>query len=140
VDKQRVQRLKFLLEKSSLYAEFLANKMERQQQEQRERAQFEETKRAIAKEKAKVKQEKIAAGPTRKSTRVNAKTTPAASSSTTKQAAKKKGGTTKKRKANDADYNIADYVETNVNLKILKPFLIRSILMKDKHKLMIESL
>ncbi|CAI2167043.1 13618_t:CDS:10 [Funneliformis geosporum] len=109
VDKQRVQRLKFLLEKSSLYAQFLANKMERQQQEQRERAQAEEVKRAIAKEKLKVKQEKISVGPTRKSTRVNAKST----SPTTKQTAKKKSGTTKKRKANDADYNIADYVENN---------------------------
>ncbi|CAG8510005.1 4171_t:CDS:10 [Funneliformis caledonium] len=109
VDKQRVQRLKFLLEKSSLYAQFLANKMERQQQEQRERAQAEEVKRANAKEKLKVKQEKISAGPTRKSTRVNAKST----SPATKQTAKKKTGTTKKRKANDADYSIADYVENN---------------------------
>ncbi|RIA95415.1 SNF2 family N-terminal domain-containing protein [Glomus cerebriforme] len=89
--------------------------MERQQQEQRERAQVEEAKRVNAKEKAKVKQEKIAAGPTRKSTRVNTKA--ASSSSTTKQTAKKKDGNTKKRKANDADYNIADYVETNVKSK-----------------------
>jgi ATP-dependent DNA helicase len=105
------------LEKSSLYAQFLANKMERQQQEQRERAQVEEARRANAKEKAKVKQEKIAAGPTRKSTRVNTKITAVASSSSiTKQPAKKKDGNNKKRKANDTDYNIADYVETNVSL------------------------
>ncbi|CAB5387945.1 unnamed protein product [Rhizophagus irregularis] len=135
VDKQRVQRLKFLLEKSSLYAQFLANKMERQQQEQRERAQVEESKRANAKEKAKVKQEKIAAGPTRKSTRVNTKITAvASSSSTTKQPAKKKDGNNKKRKANDADYNIADYVETNELSKRRKNSESKSTLVKDIKK------
>ncbi|RGB34090.1 SNF2 family N-terminal domain-containing protein [Rhizophagus diaphanus] len=135
VDKQRVQRLKFLLEKSSLYAQFLANKMERQQQEQRERAQVEETRRANAKEKAKVKQEKIAAGPTRKSTRVNTKITAvASSSSTTKQPAKKKDGNNKKRKANDADYNIADYVETNELSKRRKNSESKSTLVKDIKK------
>ncbi|CAG8482710.1 5967_t:CDS:10 [Acaulospora colombiana] len=106
VDKQRVQRLKFLLEKSSMYAQFLATKMERQQQEQRERAQAEETRRAHAREK----EEKIAVGPTRRSSRVNVKsinTEPPVR----QVAAKKKSGAVKKRKANDADYIISDYLE-----------------------------
>ncbi|CAG8498707.1 16172_t:CDS:10, partial [Acaulospora morrowiae] len=106
VDKQRVQRLKFLLEKSSMYAQFLATKMERQQQEQRERAQAEETRRVHAKEKV----EKIAAGPTRRSSRVNTKSTNA-DPSIKQVATKKKSGAVKKRKANDADYRISDYLE-----------------------------
>ncbi|CAG8529973.1 4347_t:CDS:10 [Diversispora eburnea] len=109
VDKQRVQRLKFLLEKSSLYAQFLANKMERQQQEQRERAQAEEIKRTHAKEK----EEKIATGLTRRSTRVNTKSTNTEQS--VRQTTKKRGGgsgsVAKKRKANDSVYNISDYIE-----------------------------
>ncbi|CAJ0750727.1 9502_t:CDS:10 [Entrophospora sp. SA101] len=105
VDKQRVQRLKFLLEKSSLYAQFLANKMERQQQEQRERAQAEEIRRAKAKEK----QEKISAGPTLALTSDVAADNSSSISINQQQSTTKKRGAPKKRKADDSSYNILDY-------------------------------
>nr|CAG8542717.1 8568_t:CDS:10 [Entrophospora candida] len=107
VDKQRVQRLKFLLEKSSLYAQFLANKMERQQQEQRERAQAEEIRRAKAKEK----QEKISAGPTLASVALTSDVADNSSSISInqQQSTTKKRGAPKKRKADDSSYNILDY-------------------------------
>ncbi|CAG8815061.1 16493_t:CDS:1, partial [Racocetra fulgida] len=81
------QRLKFLLEKSSLYAQFLANKMERQQEEQRERAHAEEGRRTNAKEK----EDRIQAGPTRRSSRISAKNADAESTeSSAKPVTKKK--------------------------------------------------
>ncbi|CAG8730502.1 42094_t:CDS:10, partial [Gigaspora margarita] len=108
VDKQRVQRLKFLLEKSSLYAQFLANKMERQQEEQRERAQAEEARRANAKEK----EVRIKSGPTRRSSRISAKSADTVSTeSPAKSVTKKRSNVGKKRKVNDANYNISDYLD-----------------------------
>ncbi|RIB16467.1 SNF2 family N-terminal domain-containing protein [Gigaspora rosea] len=108
VDKQRVQRLKFLLEKSSLYAQFLANKMERQQEEQRERAQAEEARRTNAKEK----EDRIKSGPTRRSSRISAKSADTVSTeSPAKSVTKKRSNVGKKRKVNDANYNISDYLD-----------------------------
>ncbi|KAG9286463.1 hypothetical protein G9A89_014629 [Geosiphon pyriformis] len=133
VNRQRVQRLRFLLEKSTLYAGFLAEKMERQQKDQRERAVQEEKKRASGSEK----KQRCSAVPTRRSARAGVKheedlteqSITATGPSKLKVEVKQEEESTEqpitttdsskpkatKRKANFSreDYNIADFVDSD---------------------------
>lgn len=48
VEKQRMNRLKFLLDKTTVYSNFLANKLEQQQKEKREKQERKVVKEAAA--------------------------------------------------------------------------------------------
>jgi len=108
VDHSRVQRLKFLLEKSTLYAQFLAKKMEEQQQQQRDRVANEELKTANP-----VSEDVEPAAPTRRSKRTGHQNDPQTGSST-KAIGKKKTGGVKRKATDDSKYNIADYLDVQV--------------------------
>ncbi|KAF9339992.1 hypothetical protein BGZ91_003938 [Linnemannia elongata] len=119
VNKQRFQRLNFLIEKSTLYANFLAKKLEKQQQDARDKAAAEEVKREAEKEKrAKegVSEETNSAKPTaptatRTSTRHSAaKQEPASTVASRKEKASAASAASKKRKADETEYSIADYL------------------------------
>ncbi|KAG0372653.1 hypothetical protein BGX24_012763 [Mortierella sp. AD032] len=117
VNKQRFQRLNFLIEKSTLYANFLAKKLEKQQQDARDKATAEEAKREAEKEKrAKegITEETSStkttiAAATRTSGRNSAaKQEPATSAK--KEKASSNSAASKKRKADETEYSIADYL------------------------------
>ncbi|KAF9175630.1 hypothetical protein BGX21_006970 [Mortierella sp. AD011] len=109
IARQRSKRLKFLIEKSLMYADFLGSKLEKQQQEAREKAAAEEAKREKLKEKTAVAADDgpVAAASTRSTRRQVAQEQPSA------QAKKKEKsvGAAKKRKTDDAHYDIADYID-----------------------------
>ncbi|CAG8453857.1 9609_t:CDS:10 [Ambispora leptoticha] len=112
VNQGRVQRLNFLIEKSSLYANFLAQKMEAQKQALLEQA-AEQERRRVAKE---LKSQKAAAaavgdGPSCRTRSGGAGGNKQAEASSSK--ATTKAGT--KRKANpttEANYYLGDYVNS----------------------------
>ncbi|KAF9320593.1 hypothetical protein BG003_005565 [Podila horticola] len=113
VNKQRFQRLNFLIERSTLYANFLSQKLEKQQSEARAKAAALEAKLA-EKEKDRAKEAEVKAeteldaaipAPTRASTRSGGKTTEATTET------KKRGAASKKRKVDESEYNLADYVD-----------------------------
>ncbi|KAG0302302.1 hypothetical protein BGZ97_002409 [Linnemannia gamsii] len=121
VNKQRFQRLNFLIEKSTLYANFLAKKLEKQQQDARDKATAEEAKREAEREKrAKegVSEETTSsakpttATATRASTRHSAaKQEPASTvAAARKEKASAASAASKKRKADETEYSIADYL------------------------------
>ncbi|KAL1916936.1 uncharacterized protein VTP21DRAFT_5133 [Calcarisporiella thermophila] len=119
IKKQRLQRLTFLLEKSTIYANFLARKLEMQQAEQREKAQkAEEEAKRMAKEGETntMEEEKevevvnvvqTRRGPRRtqlsRKTRGNQRDGASESSSG--------AAVSRKRKVDDAKYNITDYMD-----------------------------
>ncbi|KAF9288314.1 hypothetical protein BGZ68_000443 [Mortierella alpina] len=118
INKQRFQRLNFLIEKSTLYANFLAKKLEKQQQDARDKAVAEEAKREVERNKKEDKEDvsagKVEAIPavasTRASTR-NAGKQESQPNGTSKKKEKSAGAAvSKKRKADESEYNIADYL------------------------------
>ncbi|KAF9127775.1 hypothetical protein BGW39_005635 [Mortierella sp. 14UC] len=112
VNKQRFQRLNFLIEKSTLYANFLAKKLEKQQQDARDKATAEEAKREAEKEKRAKEGITEDAKPTI-ATRTSSRTNSAKQESATATIAKKANSASaasKKRKADETEYSIADYL------------------------------
>ncbi|KAG0088351.1 hypothetical protein BGZ93_002389 [Podila epicladia] len=118
VNKQRFQRLNFLIERSTLYANFLSQKLEKQQNEARAKAAALEAKLAQKeKERANEAEVKVeteiendaavpnAAHATRASTRSGGRTTEATTET------KKRGAASKKRKVDESEYSLADYVD-----------------------------
>jgi ATP-dependent DNA helicase len=110
-----------LIEKSTLYANFLAKKLEKQQQDARDKATAEEAKREAEREKrAKegVSEETTSsakpttATATRASTRHSAaKQEPASTvAAARKEKASAASAASKKRKADETEYSIADYL------------------------------
>ncbi|KAK3828451.1 MAG: SNF2 family N-terminal domain-containing protein [Benniella sp.] len=116
VNRQRFHRLNFLIEKSTLYANFLAKKLEKQQQDARDRATAEETKRETVKEKAtSTPDEPAAAGTsTRSSSRLPPKQEQPPVALTKKKPTVNTVAAARKRKADDAHYDIADYLDKDV--------------------------
>ena len=109
--------MNFLIEKSTLYANFLAKKLEKQQQDARDRATAQEAKREVQEKKIKestndeTSSTKPAAA-TRVSTRhstAKQDSHPAAIASKKEKAAAA-AASSKKRKAEETEYNIADYL------------------------------
>ncbi|KAG0301848.1 hypothetical protein BGZ98_008006 [Dissophora globulifera] len=122
VNKQRFQRLNFLIEKSTLYANFLAKKLEKQQQDARDKASAEEAKREAKREGEKVShaaaptsvdEASAAVASTRSSARQSGKVE-APSVAATKKKAGASSAAAKKRKTDDAHYDIADYLDKDV--------------------------
>ncbi|KAF8985532.1 hypothetical protein BGZ46_003821 [Entomortierella lignicola] len=111
IARQRSKRLKFLIEKSLMYADFLGSKLEKQQQEARDRANAEEAKREKLKEKPVAADEDPAAAANTRSSRRQAN-----HEQTSVQAKKKEKtvGAAKKRKTDDAHYDIADYIDKDI--------------------------
>ncbi|KAF9989414.1 hypothetical protein BGZ75_006402 [Mortierella antarctica] len=116
INKQRFQRLNFLIEKSTLYANFLAKKLEKQQQDARDKAAADEAKREVERSKKEDKEE-VSVGKVEAATAVTS--TRASTRNAGKQESqpngipKKKGAVaaaSKKRKADESEYNIADYL------------------------------
>ncbi|KAF9099152.1 hypothetical protein BGX23_003745 [Mortierella sp. AD031] len=125
VNKQRFQRLNFLIEKSTLYANFLAKKLEKQQQDARDKAIAEEAKREADREKKAKESVSEETSSAAKSTTTTITSTTATRVSTRHGAAKQESSAaaaakrdkahaasaaSKKRKADETEYNIADYV------------------------------
>ncbi|KAF9937976.1 hypothetical protein BGZ67_000680 [Mortierella alpina] len=116
INKQRFQRLNFLIEKSTLYANFLAKKLEKQQQDARDKAAADEAKREVERSKKEDKEEvsvgKVEAAPAVTSTRASTRNA-GKQESQPNGIPKKKGAVaaaSKKRKADESEYNIADYL------------------------------
>ncbi|KAG9327529.1 hypothetical protein KVV02_003774 [Mortierella alpina] len=116
INKQRFQRLNFLIEKSTLYANFLAKKLEKQQQDARDKAAADEVKREVERSKKEDKEEvsvgKVEAAPAVTSTRASTRNA-GKQESQPNGISKKKGAAaaaSKKRKADESEYNIADYL------------------------------
>ncbi|KAF9957033.1 hypothetical protein BGZ72_002225 [Mortierella alpina] len=118
INKQRFQRLNFLIEKSTLYANFLAKKLEKQQQDARDKAAAEEAKRGVEKNKKEEKEE-VSAGKveaahavasTRASARNAGKQELQPNGITKKKEKSAVTAASKKRKADESEYNIADYL------------------------------
>ncbi|KAG0370323.1 hypothetical protein BGZ54_006899 [Gamsiella multidivaricata] len=115
VNKQRFQRLNFLIEKSTLYANFLAKKLEKQQKEARDKATAQEAKRESEKGKSAVSGGEPAS--TVVNTRSSSRNPPKQEqqiSATTKKNTATVVGAAKKRKTDDAHYDIADYLDKDV--------------------------
>ncbi|KAI8605478.1 SNF2 family N-terminal domain-containing protein [Dissophora ornata] len=121
VNKQRFQRLNFLIEKSTLYANFLAKKLEKQQQDARDKASAEEAKRETERAKeaagvkgtASVEEPTVSAASTRSSARhITKPEQPSAAPPKKKE--KHNAVAAKKRKPDDAHYDIADYLDKDV--------------------------
>ncbi|CAO3575067.1 unnamed protein product [Mortierella alpina] len=118
INKQRFQRLNFLIEKSTLYANFLAKKLEKQQQDARDKAAAEEAKRGVERNKQEVKEEaspgKVDAAPAATSTRASTRNAGKQESQPNGISKKKEKSAvtaaSKKRKADETEYNIADYL------------------------------
>ncbi|KAF9361452.1 hypothetical protein BGX26_003196 [Mortierella sp. AD094] len=109
IARQRSKRLKFLIEKSLMYADFLGSKLEKQQQEAREKAVAEEVKREKLKDKTVVAtDEGPAAGASTRSTRRQVNQEQPSAQAKKKE---KSVGAAKKRKTDDAHYDIADYID-----------------------------
>jgi ATP-dependent DNA helicase len=108
--------LNFLIEKSTLYANFLAKKLEKQQQDARDRATAEETKRETVKEKAtSMPDEPAAAGAsTRASSRLPPKQEQPPVALTKKKPTANTVAAARKRKADDAHYDISDYLDKDI--------------------------
>lgn len=101
-----------MIEKSTLYANFLAKKLEKQQQDARDRAMAEETKREAAKDKVEADDPAAAVTTTRSSSRLPVKQEQPPLAPT-----KKKENTVasaRKRKADETHYDIADYLGKDV--------------------------
>ncbi|KAG0241621.1 hypothetical protein BGW41_005637 [Actinomortierella wolfii] len=153
VNKQRYQRLHFLIEKSTLYSNFLAQKLERQQKEARAKAEAMEAKRAAAAAKEAEEKKKEAEQQngsndakdadkqasstathvaTRSSSRLNASKPEVDASAT-----KKKASTSvpsKKRKVDDSDYQLADYMDQDTIKKARKGEAVAPIKEKEIKK------
>ncbi|KAF9561740.1 hypothetical protein EC968_005617 [Mortierella alpina] len=118
INKQRFQRLNFLIEKSTLYANFLAKKLEKQQQDARDKAATEEAKRGAERNKTDSKEEssagKVEAAPVTASTRASTRNAGKQESQPNGIPKKKEksavAAASKKRKADESEYNIADYL------------------------------
>ena len=131
-----------MIEKSTLYANFLAKKLEKQQQDARDKAAAEEVKREAEREKRakegvseEITNSAKPAAPTatRASTRHSAaKQEPASTVATRKERTSAASAASKKRKADETEYSIADYltkdtlkkqkqVETEADKKTLAP-------------------
>ncbi|KAG0339177.1 hypothetical protein BG004_006931 [Podila humilis] len=117
VNRQRFQRLNFLIEKSTLYANFLSQKLEKQQNDARAKAAVQEAKREKEREKERDKKEsernaesEATVPSTRSSGRNASKNAPETATATADF--KRRGAPSKKRKA-DEDYKIADYVDSD---------------------------
>lgn len=89
VNKQRMKRLHFLLEKSSAYATILGQKLAKQQEEARER---------------------VAPQPTPASSTTT--------TTSTKRGGNKARATSRKRKTTDSNYQLTDYLNEDVRSKI----------------------
>ncbi|KAF9585858.1 hypothetical protein BGW38_000414 [Lunasporangiospora selenospora] len=131
VNKQRFQRLNFLIEKSTLYSGFLAQKLERQQKEARAKAAALEAKRETERQKELVEKAEAAstepsspaATATRSSSRLQSKpdqqtdpkaTEVAAASAKKKEKNSSNSAAAKKRKVEETGYSIADYLDKDV--------------------------
>ncbi|KAF9929366.1 hypothetical protein FBU30_001632 [Linnemannia zychae] len=120
INKQRFQRLNFLIEKSTLYANFLAKKLEKQQQDARDKAAAEEAKREAEKEKRAregVNEESNESTNSTITTAVRASTRngrtkhePIPINTAKKEKASAASAASKKRKADETEYSIADYL------------------------------
>jgi len=100
-ERQRIQRLRALIERSKIYTSILADKLLKQQSEHRERGEEIDRQRRQADSKTK-KEAIVAAGPTRKSSRT---ATVSAQDQPEKASPKKTRATTKAKKKTD----ISDY-------------------------------
>ncbi|KAF9910287.1 hypothetical protein BX616_010896 [Lobosporangium transversale] len=111
IARQRSKRLKFLIEKSLMYADFLGSKLEKQQKEARDRASAIEAKREKQKEKDD-KEEEDATATAITATRASTRRQPNSEEQTAQINTKKKTvAAAKKRKTDDAHYDIADYID-----------------------------
>ncbi|KAF9433931.1 hypothetical protein BGZ76_008803 [Entomortierella beljakovae] len=116
IARQRSKRLKFLIEKSLMYADFLGSKLEKQQLEAREKAAVEEARR----EKSKEKSEKANVNSTEEesatttNTRSSRRQVPTEQTSVQAKKKEKSVGAAKKRKTDDAHYDIADYIDKDI--------------------------
>ncbi|KAF9976051.1 hypothetical protein BGZ73_009210 [Actinomortierella ambigua] len=132
VNKQRQQRLQFLIEKTTLYSNFLGQKLERQQNEARAKAAAMEAKLAAAAAKEAEEKQKAnegeskgdsdaaQAGPvtTRSSARLSSSKSESDAASTKKKAPTH--AASKKRKVDDSDYQLADYMDQDTIKKARK--------------------
>ncbi|KAF9428423.1 hypothetical protein BGZ94_002442 [Podila epigama] len=116
VIKQRFQRLNFLIERSTLYAAFLSQKLEKQQEDARAKAVAQEADREKERIKAeKKKEEEEAASATGVASDLTPITTARVSTRSgskgeaTTTEVKKKAVPSKKRKPEETNYNLADY-------------------------------
>ncbi|KAI9594913.1 SNF2 family N-terminal domain-containing protein [Syncephalis fuscata] len=113
---QRHNRLHFLLEKSAIYSNFLAEKLERQQKTARETAERKEQQSAVKSDNATT--EALATAPLRRSVRSAQTDNTATAEDEAKvvdNAKKKRTAASGKKRANDtqSDYNLADYVNAD---------------------------
>lgn len=126
-----MKRLKFLLEKSGAYATILSSKLAKQQEEAREKgAQVDVIPNTTA-DAVDVANDTNAIEP------VNSTTRPLR----TRRGRSKAVAPSKKRKATDADYQLTDYLEEEVNVKYLciplfvyKFFILNSIFRMSKRE------
>ncbi|KAI1296078.1 hypothetical protein EDD11_007587 [Mortierella claussenii] len=125
IARQRSKRLKFLIEKSLMYADFLGTKLEKQQQEARDKALAIEAKREKLREKEEKEKEQdedqSSLAPGRVATRrqpnaedSGAVTAAAAAAAVTATKKRLAVAPAKKRKTDDAHYDIADYIDKDI--------------------------